>query len=246
MINVKLVILGHFPYAMEIKKVKNWKSEVFRITEIAECDIIGNSDGPNWEFLDVNIEQQLPARGAEDIIVAVTNVPIEDNYYARRFSNNRGCISYHGMTEILSYNNIPLENLLLRMLYSVSLVYKHYGNRIPTMTEDIRFTHDETRGCLFDMDGIRTDIIYSTHNPQLCGACIHNLCNNSEVANRIEYYLIDTVQKELKRINKGLFYKITDFIKKHPIYSIIISSVTAVILSILGSIVSSFIYDQIK
>lgn len=246
MVNIKLAILGHFPHMSDIEKIKSWKSVLFKIVEVNKYNIVGDSDGLYWEFLDENVERQLPPRGNADVLIAVTNVPIEANYFARRFTDNRVCISYNGMTEILNYNNIPLENLLLRVLYSVSFVYRRYGNRVPLMTEKTNFSHDETRGCVFDMNGIKTDIIYSTYKPQLCASCIQALTNNRVAANRVENNLIDKVQKELLKINKGLYFQIADFIKQHPIYSIIISALTAIILGAVGSVIASFIYEKIK
>jgi hypothetical protein len=245
-VKIKLTILGHFPHSFNINKVKNWQSELFEITEVDRHNIVGDSDGPNWEFLDPNVENQLPVRGNADVLIAFTNVPIQNNYFARRFSDNRVCVSYNSMTEILSYNDIPLENLLLRVLYSVSFVFRRYGNRMPLMTEPTNFSHDETRGCIFDMDGIKTDIIYSTYKPQLCSSCIHALTNNPIANNRIANNLIDKVQLELKKIDKGLYYQIADWIKKNPIWAITISSLTAIMLGTIGSIVASFIYEKIK
>ena len=62
MIKIKLVILGHFPNAAFIDKIKNWKSDLFRISEFCNYNIVGDSDGLNWEFLDINVERQLPVR----------------------------------------------------------------------------------------------------------------------------------------------------------------------------------------
>lgn len=245
-VQIRLAILGHFPHSLDISKVKRWSSELFEILDVDRHNIVGDSDGPFWEFLDQNVEQQLPARGKADVLIAFTNVAIQDNYFARRFSDNRVCVSYNGMTEILNYNDIPLENLLLRVLYSVSFVYRRYGNRLPEMSEQTNFTHDETRGCIFDMDGIKSDVIYSTYKPQLCSSCIHSLTNNPIAANRISNNLIDTVQKELKKLNKGLYYQIADWIKGNPIWAIIISSASAIILGTIGSIIASFIYEKIK
>jgi hypothetical protein len=246
MVNIKLAILGHFPHTSQIEKIKSWKSDLFKVVEVCKYNIVGDSDGHNWEFLDENVERQLPPRGTADVLISVTNIPIEANYFARRYTDNRVCISYNSMSEILNYNNIPLENLLLRVLYSVAFVYRRYGNRIPLMTEDTNFSHDETRGCIFDMNGIKTDIIYSTYKPQLCTSCIHALTNNHVAVNRIENNLIEKVQKELLKINKVLYFQIADFIKRHPIYSIIISSLTAIVLGAVGSVIASFIYEKIK
>lgn len=214
----------------------------FEITEVDKHNIASDSDGLHWEFLDRNVEQNLPARGNSDVLIAFTNVAIQDNYFARRFSDNRVCVSYNGMTEILNYNDIPLENLLLRVLYSVSFVYKRYGKRLPEMSEHTNFTHDETRGCIFDMDGIKSDVIYSTYKPQLCSSCIHNLTNNPVAANRISNNLINKVQMELRKLDKGVYYQLADWIKKNPICAIIVSSITAILLNV----IASFIFERIK
>jgi hypothetical protein len=142
-IKIRIVVLGHLPHSLKLEKVLKWKSELFEINQdVGSYGIFSDSDLPDWGFSDENIEKQLPQKETEDIMLAVTNVPIEYRYFARRFSNNRICLTYNTMTEILMFDNIPLENLLLRVLYSVSFVFKRYGNRIPLMSETTNFTHD--------------------------------------------------------------------------------------------------------
>lgn len=239
-VKIKIVILGHLPYSLNIDRIKKWKSELFEIVEpINSVSIVGNSDGPNWEFTDENIEDQLPERDESDVLLAITNVQIEANYFARRFSDNRVCMTYGNMTEILKFDNIPFENLLLRVLYSVSFVYKRYGNRIPEMSEFTNFTHDETRGCIFDMNGIKTDVVHSLSKPHLCSPCVTVLTTNPKY--KIEIEIIHAVQKELKRIKKPLYYRLADFVKSNPIIALIISSFFGIILGTIGSILANLI-----
>jgi hypothetical protein len=245
-VKIKLVFLGNIPHLLNVQKINKWDSELFEIIKVDYINIVGDSDGDEWEFRDENIISQLPNRGDADILVAVTNVPIQNNYFARLFTDNRGCITYHNMTEILKDENIPLENLLLRVLYSVSFVYRRFGNRVPLYNENAHYTHDETRGCIFDMNGVKTDVIYSMNKPQLCNSCIDALTNNPIGPNRIDRILINKVQSELKKIKKDHYYQITDLIKKHPIWAIIISSFTAIILGIIGSIIGAIIYEKFK
>jgi hypothetical protein len=224
------VLLGYLPYSIDFEKIKRWKSALFEIMPtIHSVAFVGNADGDNWDFSDSNIEDQLPSRDGADILLAVTNVPIQDKYYFRRYSDNRACLTYSQMTEILNFDNIPLENLLLRTLYSVSFIYKRYGERIPTMQKPTDYAHDESRGCIFDMNGIKTNIIYSLNKPQLCHSCIETLKTIPKY--KIEKEIIEKVQNELKKIKKGVYYQITDFVKKRPILSIIISSVVAILLA---------------
>jgi hypothetical protein len=243
-VKIKIVFLGHIPHALDIDKIVKWKSDLFEIMKpINTVAIVGNSDGAYWEFLDENIEEQLPARDGADILLAVTNVPLQSNYFARRFSDNRVCMTYNTMTEILKFDNIPLENLLLRVLYSIAFVYRRYGNRMPLMTEHTNFTHDETRGCIFDMNGVKTDVVYSLNGPQLCHSCVEILTTTPK--HKIEKEIIDKVQGELKKIKKGLYYQLTDFIKRRPILAIIISSLVAIFLGIIGSTIATIIWEKL-
>jgi hypothetical protein len=241
-IKIKLVFLGHVPYTLDIGKIENWKSELFElIRPIDYYSITKDSDGPYWQFSDQCIDSQLPDSFDGDILIAVTNVPIQNNYYARRVSNNRICLTYHEMSEILRNYNIPLENLIFRVMYSASLVFKRYGNRVPESIEITNFSHDETRGCIFDMNGIKSEIIYSTNRPQLCTSCIEVLKNE-----KVESNLIIQIQRELRKIRKSLYYQITDLIKDFPILAIVITSITAILLGTIGSLLASYLYDIFK
>lgn len=243
-VKIKIVFLGHIPHSIDIDKIVSWKSDLFEIMKpINTVAIVGDSDGAHWEFLDENIETQLPPRDGADILLAVTNVPLENNYFARRFSDNRVCMTYNEMTEILQSYNIPLENLLLRVLYSVSFIYRRYGNRMPLNTEHTNFTHDETRGCIFDMNGVKTDVVYSLNRPQLCHSCVETLTTIPKY--KIEKEIIDKVQNELKKIKKGLYYQLSDFAKSSPICAIIISSLFAIILGIIGSTIATLIWEKL-
>lgn len=237
-VKIKIAFLGHLPHSLNEKKIEKWKSALFEIMgTIGKYTLKTDSNGPNWEYTDEVIQEQLPQRRDADILLVVTNVPIQDNYFARRFTDNRVCITYNEMAKILKDDNIPLENLILRVLYSVSFLYKRYDDRIPLMSENTNFTHDETRGCIFDMDGIKTDTIYSTNQPQICHSCVESL-----TLSRVEKNLIDSVQKELKKIKKGLYYQIADFVKTKPIISFVITLFMAFIINLS----SNFAYDLIK
>lgn len=242
-IKVKIVVLGHLPHSLNLKKIEGWRSDLFEITSpIDSYDILNGSDGPCWEFTDSNIEQQLPARGPADILLAITNVPLEQNYYARRLPDNKVCITYCTMTEILEEHNIPLKNLILRLIYTSSFVYKRYGNQIPPVREYAKFTHDETRGCIFDMNGIKSDVIYSLNSPQICASCVENLRSNQQ--NRIENNLINKAQNELKKIKKEYYYRLADFVKRRPFLTLLISSLLALMLGVTGSLIATVIWEK--
>lgn len=237
-VKIKLIILGQLPVALDKTKFTNWKSDIFEIVgQIDHLTITNNSDGHSWEFTDDNIITQLPEKFEGDFLIAMTHVPLEDNYYARRFSNNRICMTFFQMADILTLNNIPTENLIHRLLYSYSLIYLRNGNRMPTRDEVTSFSHDETRGCLFDMNGIKGDIVYSTNKPIICDSCAQKLTNE-----RVPTNTINKVKQEIKQIKKGLYFRLADLIKKYPIWTILLSTISAIIIGI----ISSGIYDILK
>lgn len=239
-VKIQLVLLGHIPHKFDLKKICKWESDLFEIVGKEQTyEITSDSNGYSWEYLDTIIEKELPQKNKCDVVLAITNIPLEQNYYARRFSNDRICLTYREMSEILTSNDIPLENLTLRVLYALSIVYKSYGNRIPLMTEGTNFAHDETRGCIFDMNGIKYDVIYSLNKPILCPACVNKYTR--EGINKLDKNLISSIQSELKKIKKPFFYSAIDFIKRRPIISFFLTSMIALVIGVLSSIIATFI-----
>ncbi len=239
---ITVATIGHMPADFDKRKITNWKSSVFSITgEIESYSLTEDSDGLNWEFTDSSLEEVLPENFSGDYLIAIVNVPIELDWYTRRLSKNRVVFTFHEIKEILCHFNIPLVNIIYRILYAYTLLYKRSGNKIPMTSEHTNFAHDETRGCLFDMNGIKTDIIHSCHNPIICSNCVESL-KQERVSNEV----ISKAQKEITKIKKPLFYQITELVKKHPIWSLIISAVIAILLGAIGSYIATVIYESGK
>jgi len=238
-LQIKIAFLGYPPPNINLKIVKKWNSDLFEVLEpIENLTISNNADLEDWAFSDQNISEMLPVNHGGDIMVVVTSVPLENNFYARRLANNRLCITFFEVGDFLKKENIPLENFILRVLYSASIVYKRHEGRIPTTLQFSSFTHDETRGCVFDMNGIKNDIIYSTNKPIICDSCVYNLR-----ADRVDGNLLVLIKKELKKIKKPLYYRIADLVKRYPVAAIILSSFTAIILGAIGSLVASWLWE---
>lgn len=239
---IKLVTIGHLPFHLNLQQISAWNSQVFElIGEIDNFDLRCDSDGPSWEFSDELLRQQLPAHTGADFILAIVNVPIEANWYSRRLGNNQIVFTFSEIKESLALGNIPLENAILRVLYAYALLYRRSRNKIPGFGEAPSFTHDETRGCLFDMNGIKSDLVESCNKPIVCGECEERLRNE-----RVSNQTIKTVQKEIRKIRKRLYYRAFDFVKANPLIALAISSVFALSLGVTGSLMASFVYDAIK
>lgn len=236
---IKLVSIGHLPADFSKAKIKNWNSSIFQIAgDIESYSLSVNADGPNWQFTDEALQSQLPTHFDGNFLIAIVNVPIELNWYSRRLGGNKVVFTFHEIKDILSFYNIPLENVIYRLLYEYALVYRSHGNKIPEASEITKFTHDETRGCLFDMNGIKTDVIHSCNKPTICFECMERLKRD-----RISDEIIKAAQREIKRITKPLFYRLGDFIKKHPLWSLIISALSAIVLGAIGSLLATLFYE---
>ncbi len=238
-IRIKIISVGNIPKEFDKRRILNWKSELFTIIDgIQSYSLPSDSDGFNWEFTDVNIQSILPTNSEYDIRLVIVNVPLEDRFYARRLVNNTTVITFSTMREILQESNIPLENLILRVLYAYSLLYLRNGNKIPEMYEIFGFTHDETRGCLYDMNGIKTEIVYSTDNPILCDECYE-----SSKRDRVSLDILNNIRKEIKRIRKPGYYRIIEYIKRHPKTSLVISAALAILIGIIGNLLSNIFWE---
>ncbi|MFT7860434.1 MAG: hypothetical protein ABXS93_05820 [Sulfurimonas sp.] len=229
---IQILSLGHLPADVNLEKVENWKSDIFELSgKIEHYELRADSDGQSWEYSDENIYKQLPKQIEADFLIALVGVPLEDNWYTRRVEENVVVFTFHEISNFLRQKNIPLENVALRLLYAYSLVYVRNNNKIPSVYEVTNFTHDETRGCIYDMNGLKEDIVFSCDHPIICNDCTERL-----IKEKISQTTINQVKLELSKINKALFYKLTDWVKRHPIFSILISSIWAVLLGLAGSL----------
>ena len=230
------------PIEFDKRKIENWHSDIFQLAgDIENYPLRRDSDGQRWEYTNDRLEELVLREFKGDFLLAIVNIPLELNWYTRRLSGNRVVFSFHEIKEIVKINNIPLENVILRILYEYSLIFKRYKGKIPSNDEPTNFTHDETRGCLFDMNGIKGDIIYSLHEPIICSDCVERL-KRAQVSNDI----IAKVQKEIRRIKKPLFYRIISFIRAHPLWSLIISGLTALVLGITSSLIGGYLFNYLK
>jgi hypothetical protein len=241
-VKIKLITIGHLPLHLNIKQVSAWKSDVFELVgEVDNFDLRCDSDGPGWEFSDDLLREQLPTHAGADFVLAIVNVPIEANWYSRRLGNNQIVFTFNQIREFLVWENIPLENAILRVLYAYTLLYRRSGNKVPGFGEAPSFTHDATRGCLFDMNGIKSDLVESCNNPVVCGECEDRLRKE-----RVSNQMIKNVQKEIRKIRKHLYYRAFDYLKAKPVIALAISSVFAIFIGVTGSLIASLIYDGIK
>ena len=91
--------------------------------------------------------------------------------------------------------------------------------------------HPDTRGCLFDQNGDKTDVIYNTEKPIICDQC-KAFINSKSTSDGF----IKEVESELKRIKKPLISSIELFIKKYPLFSVSLTLISSFFISVLASV----------
>ena len=233
MIKIAIVTLGHIKHRLDTSRLTKWKSEIFQITDVDSIRDLPDRE-LDWQlFADHELEFINPSSEA-DITIAITEYALEDNFYLRRLDNNITVLSLYQTADACEWNDIPLENFILRNIYELCAILK-LERRIPSTTDRIPdIIHDDTRSCIFDMCGIKTDIIYSASQPGLCNQCRARLSSS-----QITSGFLNNLEKELRKIRKPLYYRITGFIKTHPLWTIAIT----IGAGLVTNMASSFLYD---
>lgn len=247
---ITIVKIGESKYSNVYKFInklaKNNKSDIFEIHSVLKINpqkldnikqdskrLIGNHNnlvGFNDETL---LKMLCKIDDDSDFIIAITDFPITNNYFARRLSNRISVMSLYEVNEILTTHNIPIQNYVLLNIYTYSTIYTVFKNLQPNNDE---LFHQETRGCLFDHTDYKEDLVLSTVRPCLCTNCKVKFASNIYEPN---YFKI--LNREIKRIKKSRFYTIIDWIKMYPIISLIITALSTIIINIFSNYLSKLL-----
>lgn len=236
MATFSIVKLGHIKHKVNFNLIQNWSSKLFTITGVStRLNIPDGKEG--WqEFTDKELAF-VKFESNADITVAITEYALEDNYYLRRLDSGVVVISLYEVASLLEGQNVPLEHFILRNLYELNMIFLLCGGLQPTKKGIPEIIHDETRSCLFDMSGLKSDVIFSTSKPSICTQCFAILDQSQLPSNTLHY-----LKKELHKIRKPRYYRIAEFVKQHPILSMCM----AAILSLAMNLVANLAYDMIK
>jgi hypothetical protein len=229
-INISLLTLGNLKHAVDMSHLESWKSDLFKLTHSNVVDQLANAAGPNWEYPTQQLRNLIRPAPHSDVTIALTNARLEDNYYMRPLDGSAAVISLYEMAEILRAENFPIENFILRCVYEIVVVFEACGG-VPAQ-EVYSWPHDEVRGCLFDMNANKPDIVHSMHRPKLCDGCQGRVRSNP-----VSTHFLPTLHRELARIRKPRYFQITDWVRAHPLCALAITAASAIVLNVIASIV---------
>lgn len=237
MINIKLVILGHADRVVNFDLIKKYKSKFFKFSDIER---INNLQYPQKDdgYLDIvytkrEIKSIMSNIEFDGICLAIMNYGFNDNFYMHRVGARKVCISVYGLEKILNKKTISIENFVIRNIYEV-FIFNELG--ILKDKDEDEFIHNDTRGCLFDMNGDKRDIVYNTEKPIICDEC------RGKISKSKSKDFLDDIQKELFKIDKPLIKKIENFITKYPLFSVSITFISSILINIF----SNWLWEIIK
>jgi hypothetical protein len=236
---ITLIKLGFVDHLVNFNKIKKWKSDLFEVTDIHCREYLPDSDVDD-NYFDLKYTKNklgsiISCPNGSDFAVAIMPYRLVDNFYMHRVSDNCVIISLYEISNILIRDQISIENFIIKQLYEIYALKCIAGDL--SSEEVYSFVHRDTRGCLFDMNGERTDILYNTEKPIICDSC-----KDTFKKEQINAKTISTLEKELKRIKKPPILQIEKCIQKYPLVAIIISGIVAIILNLLAN----FLWDILK
>lgn len=231
---VALIRLGHTQHLVDFQFIKKWKSKLFSITTIQCIEHLPDGDIADG-YLDVKYSreklQSLVSCPQDcDYAVAIMPYRFTDNFYMHRINANCVVISLYGIPDILKADNISIEHFIIKQLYEICAI-KHLMSDISS--DDVyNFVHLDTRGCLFDMNGERSDILYNTEQPIICEEC-----KGKFKSRQVELEVISQFEKELKRIKKPAILLIERWIKRYPLFAMLLSALGAIFLNVIANLI---------
>jgi hypothetical protein len=233
-LNIKLVLVGHLRNSLDLPKLRRFNSRFFRITEVERIDTLPNPQKDDG-FLDVvysrdEITRLMNPVNGSDLIVGIINYRFDDNFYLHRTGKNKACISIADIDRLLIAHNISLENFILKNIFEMVVFVNTLGELNTDKVYD--FVHQDTRGCLFDLNGDKLDVVHNTEHPKICDSC-KAMINSKSVPDNFTKQL----ESELQRIRKPYVCSIELFIKKYPLFSLLVTFLFGILINIISNMI---------
>lgn len=235
-LKIHLQILGGLKFDLNTRKIQNWNSKLFVIDTLHKLSSLPNTESiDGWYYSDKQLQQIIGDTSAYKVVVAIINAPLENNFYGRRIGDNIYVLSLYETGHIVLKNDLGLEQFIIQNIYYVTAIYFKYKGKIPL--SDTILTHQDIRGCLFDFNADKEDIVFSLGKVSICDACKSDFGSTFVPDN-----FVPILKRELKMIKKPCYFRIRDFIKRRPIFSLIL----AVLASFAVNIFSNYIYELFR
>lgn len=236
-IKIELIQLGD-TYPVNYGKIKKFGegSSIFKIIDISvslNANIL-NENPHQLSDKDFNFSKNL--NSDTHFSVVIVNRPLEGNYFTRIISENRIVVSIFEIEKLDIHEGISVEMYIIRFLFAFSTIFKAF-NGIPL--NECELMQNNATGCLFDKSIFKPQIAIFFRQPKISSAAI-NALNSKELPQNF----LNDLQHEIKKLKIGPYYDIKDWLKKNPIWAILIIYLVGIIFSeILGNYAFNLIQD---
>ena len=213
---IRIIQYGNIPYKINYKKILSFKSSAFEIVgEVEKFNLPNIRNGYDYStYPDACWSKIVKIDPNVDFTLVITYCFLECNHYSRQINKRLTVFTLKPIVGFLTDACIPLENAILKMLYACALYYP---------TDEI--CHNETRGCLYDMNGHIPDLVISYSSPKLCVECENRLSHSG-----VSITTLKKVKKELNKLRKPFWGEIYVWARKHPFVMFIAGSVFSAVL----------------
>jgi hypothetical protein len=211
-------------------------SKLFIVNEPEEKPNIPTPKKDNYTIEELS-NMLRPIKHNDNIVIGIIEKYIEnsgDSTFFIPVGKESAIICTQGLNKILQEKNLHLYNYLLLMIYRFVLLRKMNSDFIKT-----KIHHGDPKNCVFALCDCADDIKQILGSPCICTSCK----NEIEKINT-PFNLIKIACKELKTIRRPVFYIISDFIKIHPIFSILIGSGFTIFLNLLSNIFFEYLSNK--
>lgn len=210
--------------------LEGWPSQIIKLSHGSSVGHLPDAEGENWEYTCDQLRSLVHADSNANFTVALISAPLEDNYYMRRLGDKVAVLSLFEMAEIVRFSDFKVEDYILRNIYELAVLYAANDALIPSDAHS--WAHDDVRGCLFDMNANKSDIVFSLHQPKLCDAC-----KARTLSKQVDPGFLPALTNELQKIKKALYFRMAEWVKAHPILALIVTAIFAILLNLGASII---------
>lgn len=229
---IKIVLIGHVDRVIDQKYLRDFDSKYFVINQFERIERAPNpqetSGYLNIVYTKQEITDLLAKVSCSGICIGIMSYPFNDNFYMHQLESNQMCISLSGIDSTLMQKDISIENFIIKCIYETFLFYKIFGTLSDDRIHD--FVHLDTRGCVFDLNGDKGDVIFNTEKPIICDECKARIKQYS-----IPIDFLNSISKELKRIRKPKIKSIELLIRKYPLISLVLTFLFSTMINLFSN-----------
>ncbi|MFM4945200.1 hypothetical protein ACEUC3_18625 [Aeromonas bivalvium] len=241
-LRIAVTFLGPLRPRLDVEILEPWQSNFFDIENLAAIDELSLPEPGcgRTNYSDDDLDELLAKPDGYDILVAIIDAPLEDEYYMRRLKGNRVVISVYDIAPLLIQHGYSFNAFVYRNLYQLLVAFHASSNSLPPTTKK-KLAHTPTRGCLFDWNDNKQDILNSLDHPSVCRVCEERYVKGGPLASHMS-----ELRSELYRIQRPLHVRGLEWlnrkIARHPWLTLGVAVLSGIALNL----VASYLFEWLK